>query len=311
MLKVRAIVNPSAAGGRTGRRWPRMRRILESAVPGIDTQITAARGEATELTRTALRSGIDVIVAVGGDGTVNECVNGFFDGGEPIKPEAALAVVASGTGQDFRRALGSPGTAQAVAAAIAQGRPRRLDLGLAGITLADGSVIERYFCNAASFGFSGAVNEVLERQPWLRRLGGRVAFFMATLAALTQAGGRRVAWGVDGQQPQAETINTVALANGARAGGGMRIAPHALPDDGRFDVVRIAAMGRAQLLLQLPRVYRGSHLDHPAVRSQQAQRVEARPADDREPVLVECDGELVGRLPARFELLPGALRVYA
>jgi len=311
MLRARAIVNPSAAGGRTLRRWPRIRSVLEAAVPGIDTELTAGRGEATELTRAALRSGIDVIVAVGGDGTVNECVNGFFDAGEPINLDAALAVVASGTGQDFRHALGSPGTAQATAAAIAQQRPRRLDLGLASFSLADGSVGQRYFCNAASFGFSGAVNQVLERRPWLRHLGGRGAFFMATLAALTQTGGRRVAWGVDGQQPQAETINTVALANGARAGGGMRSAPRALPDDGQLDVVRVAALGRAQLALQLPRIYRGNHLNHPAVWSRRAQRLEARPADDQGPVLVECDGELVGRLPARFELLPGALSVYA
>jgi len=300
------IVNPKSQGGKLGKRWPEVSETLVRAFP-FDEVMTQGVGDATRLAREALQGGAERIVAIGGDGTVNEVVNGFFVDGKPIAPEATFALIPFGTGGDFRRSLRLPQEISEAAAIIAAGHRRKVDVGKLGFVATDGSSATRMFANIASFGVSGVVDRMVNESK--KRLGGKFAFMFASVRATWSYKNQRVQLVFDGKERAEVSINTVAVANGRFFGGGMKVAPDAELDDGTFDVVSIGDLGMGEVLKMSRTIYKGEHLAMDKVSVRRARVVEAEGIDPGAVIELDVDGENPGRLPARFEVVPGALWV--
>ena len=297
------IVNPASAAGATGRRWDRIARLLRSSLGDFEHVLTRAPGEATTLSRAALRGGYEMIVSVGGDGTLNEVVGGFFQGSMPVSAAAALGVVALGTGADFGRTLGQVDLESACARL--RGRETRpIDLGLARFSGHDGAPTTRIFINVASFGVGGLVARLVS--PRLKVLNGRLAFSIATLRALAAYREPIVTLEFDGMPARSLAITNCAFGNGRFFGAGMQVAPAALLDDGEFDVTIWTGFGVIDFIRKRRTLYDGSHLREPGAQTLRARRATATSGS---PVLLEIDGESAGKLPLRLEVLPAALRL--
>lgn len=301
------IVNPKSQGGAVGKRWPDLADEIGRILP-FDEVRTTGPGSAIELTRQALRGGADRVVALGGDGTVNEVCGGFFDeDGRPIAPEATFGLLPYGTGGDFRRTMNIPTKLMEAARIIAGGHRRRIDLGRLTYQSADGEQRTRIFVNIASFGVSGVVDRLVNESG--KKLGGKLAFAIASARATWSYRNQRVELVFDGEAASRVelSINTVAVANGRFFGGGMMMAPDAEVDDGKFDVVALGDLRLGDLLRMSRRLYRGSHLTMDKVTHRRATVVEASPLEPGAAVELDVDGENLGRLPARFEVVPAAL----
>jgi diacylglycerol kinase (ATP) len=302
------IVNPKSQGGRLGKRWPEIADTVGRVFP-FDEAMTQGPGDATRLAREALRGGAERVVAIGGDGTINEVVNGFFDDrGAPIAPDASLAVLPFGTGGDFRRTLGLPTELADAAKVIAAGHRRKIDVGRLELTTMTGARAVRMFINIASFGVSGVVDRLVNESG--KKLG-RLGFAVATARATWSYKNQRVQLVFDGKDRVDLTINTVAVANGRFFGGAMKIAPDAELDDGAFDVIAMGDFGFADLVKSGRRLYAGTHLAMAKVTARRAKLIEAEPIDPGAVVELDVDGENLGKLPARFEIVPAALWVIA
>ena len=297
------VVNPKSQGGRLGEKWAELRETI-GRVFAFDEVMTKGPGDATTLARAALRDGADRIVAIGGDGTVNEVVNGFFEDGAAIKPEATFALIPFGTGGDFRRTMHIPLELADAAKLIAEGNRRKIDVGKLEFTETSGKRALRMFANIASFGVSGVVDRLVNESG--KRLG-RLTFALATARATWSYKNQRVQLIFDGKDRVEATINTVAVANGRYFGGAMMVAPNAEVDDGQFDVIAMGDFGFADLIKSGRRLYKGTHLAMDKVTARRAATVYAEPIEPGGVVELDVDGECPGRLPARFELLPGAL----
>lgn len=310
------VVNPKSGNGRTRRDWPRIRTQLEILFPLMTVAESRARGETARLVRAALHEGHLDIIAVGGDGTINEAINGFFENGAPVSPDAVFGFVASGRGGDFRRTFGIKPGYEAGVARLKLARIRKLDVGYVSCLSPRGEPVGRYFVNVASFGLSGHVARRAS-QAWLSRLLGG-AFFRAFNALMALPGWRapRVrliapetrgsAQGYD----EIAGITAVAVANGRWFAGGMKVAPGAEPGDGLFDIVVMGGASRRRVLSEIAMVREGMHLADPSVRVIRTARLMAAPTvDTHGAVPVETDGESVGLLPATFEIVPGAINL--
>lgn len=307
-LSTVAVVNPASGGGRTGHAWPAMRRALAQAGVDLEERLTRGPLEAVELAREALRSGCERVVAVGGDGTLNEVLNGFFDArGEAIAPGAVLGLLPSGTGGDFRRTAGIPTAVGPAAALLAAESWRSIDVGrlVLDASPSDGARV-RHFINIADCGIGGEVVARVNRST-ARWAGGTATFLWHSLASLLSYRPRAARVEIDGEAVEGRFQNVV-IANGRYFGGGMRVAPGADCADGLFDVVLFGDLSRLRSLTGIRRVYAGSHLGTPGVDLRRARAVRVTPLED-EPLRFEMEGEEVGPAPATATLLPGAVRL--
>lgn len=305
------VVNPRSGGGRTRREWRAIERALESAYPNMTVVKTRRRGDAAALVRDALLEGCSEIVAVGGDGTINEAVNGFFAEGGPIAPDAVFAFVTSGTGGDFRKSFGIAPGYEAAIARLKSAKVRTVDVGRVSCLSRHGAPVTRHFINIASFGMSGVIVDSVNRARIAKLFGGKFAFAFHSLMGMLRYRDRAVRIRVDGALDEITRISTVAVANGLYFGGGMKVAPNARPDDGLFDVIVMGGTPKSRAAADMKLIYTGEHLNNPAVRALRGSRVVAVPVAETggHPVLVEVDGESAGRLPATFEILPRALNL--
>lgn len=244
-------------------------------------------GQLSELARDAEA---ERLVVVGGDGAINEVVNGRRD--------LEVAVISQGTGSDFIRSHGIPSAFDDAVAVARSGRVREVDLG--HVTFREG---ERWFANVASVGMSGAVAE--RANSMSKALGGRATFFYALAREFLRWRNTEVTVRLDDEERRGR-MHDVIVANGRWHGGGMLLAPGALQDDGQFDVVLIGDVDKLDFLTTAPKLYKGTHLDHPKVELLQSAQVEV---DALVPLPIETDGEVVGTTPARFEVAPRSLRL--
>jgi len=307
------VVNPRSAGGRTKREWKSIERALEAVYPNMTAIKTRRRGEATELVRQALLEGCSEVVAVGGDGTINEVVNGFFAETGPVSPDAVFAFVTSGTGGDFRKTFGVAPGFDAAIARLKSAKVRTVNVGRVSCLSRHGEPVVRYFINIASFGMSGLIVDSVNRARIAKLLGGQFAFAFHSLIGMLRYRDRAVRIRVDGAMDEITHISTVAVANGVYFGGGMKVAPNAKPDDGVFDVIVMGGGPKSRAAADMKLIYTGEHLNNPAVRALRGARAVAVPVAETGglPVLVEVDGESAGRLPATFEIYPGAINLRA
>jgi YegS/Rv2252/BmrU family lipid kinase len=304
-LRTVMVVNPQSANGMLGRKWHYLSSIIRRHVAFEEVRTTGP-GDATRLTREALDSGADRVVAIGGDGTINEVVNGFFDGDTPVHPDASLGVLPFGTGGDFRKTLHIPKDTARAARILALGKTKKIDVGHLEYTTRAGQTETRMFVNIASFGISGLVDRLVNESS--KALGGRLSFMISTARASITYKNQRVRITFDDNPDDAAdmTINTVAVANGRYFGGGMFIAPDAELDDGFFDVVALGDMGLTDLLIHGRRMYNGTHLHLDKVSHRRAKSITAEPVGG-EVVEMDVDGETPGILPATFRIIPKAL----
>jgi YegS/Rv2252/BmrU family lipid kinase len=299
------ILNPQSAGGATRRRFERLRSRIRN-LGEVDVWLTEQSGHATQLARRAIEEGADLIVSVGGDGTNNEVVNGFFDEeGQRISDKARMGWVGSGTGGDLRRSLGWPADPARDLVRLAEGRDRPLDLGRITFTDASGSPRHRFFLNVASCGLSGLVDDYANKSS--KTLGAWGTFFASTVRGLLEHKAQTIRLTFDDEAPQVGKYMLVAVANGQYFGAGMQIAPRAKLDDGLFDVVTVGEGGMGLWMRHGLKVYQGKHLDLDAVTFRQCRKLRAESTEPGEKVLIDVDGEQPGRLPMGLEILPGAL----
>jgi diacylglycerol kinase (ATP) len=292
------LVNPAADNGATGRRWPQIANRAAGAGLSGDVLMSKRQGQLTELARQAAEDGAMLLVAVGGDGTVYEVVNGIA-GREGVD----LAIVPRGTGRDFVRTYGIPHRLDDALRTARDGRIREIDLGHAQFRSWQGETAETYFANIASAGMSGAIAKRANETS--KALGGKASYFWATFAVFARWRTSEITVTVDGESRRSR-MHDVVVANGRYFGGGMMICPQAEPDDGFFDVLLIGNLTKRDLVLTLPKTYRGRHLPHPKAELLRGSAVEI---DAPEPLPVELDGEQPGTTPARFGLIPRALRL--
>jgi YegS/Rv2252/BmrU family lipid kinase len=296
------VVNPASANSATVREWPELAARARSLGLAVEERMTEAPGHAAELAREASMNGADVVVAVGGDGTVHEVVNGLVGPGGAPFGNAALGVVARGTGRDFIRSHAIPAKPRDALRVIAEGRIRRVDL---GEVATDADPEGTRFANAASAGVTGAI--AARTNGMTKRLGGTPTFLVAAVQGFRAWRNTAIHVQVDGR-PYDLTAACVVLMNGHSLAGGMKAARDARPDDGLLDVVLVGDVGAKDLALNLHRVYGGTLGAHPKIEQIKAAEVRVSGAD---PLPIEADGEIVGETPAVFRCLPGVLALVA
>jgi diacylglycerol kinase (ATP) len=290
------VVNPAAGGGRSRSAWPRLRDALARAGLDFDWVATGASGDGVRLAREGVRAGHQLVVAVGGDGTVNEVVNGVTDAdGLPL---ATTGAVLTGRGRDACRNFGVPTRWQDAAAALVSGRDAAFDLGLAA--WADGR--RRYFLGAAGAGFDAAVAaraaSVAAR--------GTLPYLFAVLATVHASRPMAATIGVDGAPTWQTPLTAAIVANARYFGGGMKIAPQADPADGVLDLVVLGALGRLEMLRWLPTIYSGRHLANPRITTRRASVIVV---EAPVPLPTQVDGELGGTTPVTITVARRALRL--
>lgn len=297
--KVYYIVNPHSSNGRTGRIWPSFRRILEKRAGPIRFDYTRGILHAAELASRALQDGFDTVMAVGGDGTVNEALNGFFGGERFLRPDATLGYLSSGTGGDLSRTLSYHDfSLDRQADLLLEGRVRRLDYGEVSFRGPEDGIRTRRFINASSVGFSGNVLHAMNRLS--KMFSGKIAYQLGVLRCLINLVNHTVMVTVDGREIYQGPSLLAVVANGRFFGGGMMIAPQARIDDGILDVIVVRAMTRRSVIRKIGTIYRGTHLALPEVIYAQGREVRI---SSPERVLLEMDGEQPGILDATFRIV--------
>ena len=291
------LVNPASSNGATGKRWPALaHRASQLGLQG-ETLFSERSGHLIELARGAVDDGATLVVAVGGDGTLNEVVNGVA--GKNVD----LATIPIGTGMDFARTYGIPRKLDDAVRVALDGATRTVDAGRVRYRTWAGDEAERWFANVGSVGMSGAVAQ--RANGMSKALGGKLTFFYALTRVFLAWENTEVTVRLDDGERRGR-MHDVIVANGVWHGGGMKLAPDAQPDDGLFDVVLIGDVSKADFLTTAPKIYKGRHVRHAKVDVLRSRHVEVVAP---EPLPIEVEGEQVGTTPASFELVPGALRV--
>jgi YegS/Rv2252/BmrU family lipid kinase len=318
------IVNPACGARGSAHDLPQVLGAVEKTLGDVVIRYTARRGHARELALQGTREGYSLIVAVGGDGTFSEVANGIIDARGAASAAAsvppagddgpAVGLINIGTGGDFRRSLGIESGYERCLEALALGRERTVDVGRASFLGPDGERVERHFVNVLSAGVGGLVDRYVDSLPGF--IGGRAGYYLASLRAVAASKEQpllcRVTW--EGETRE-EVIPAyiVAVCNGRWFGGGMDIAPMALPDDGRLEVVTITEHTKRALARKVNLVYTGRHLAVPTVHHFPCHRIELRLEDEtaERRFLLDVDGDPLGSLPLAVEVVPHGLRVRA
>ena len=300
MSYARLIVNPIAGAGGTGRKWPQIMRLLKSMGLHFEHDLTEEPGHAIELAKAAAKKGYEMVVSVGGDGTINEVVNGLYDAGNI--GDVMLGIISTGAGNDYIRTVGIPYRHEEACQLLMHPRKLVVDLGVVE-HVNSGRIVKRLFVNFAGLGFDAEVVKATTRR--FKALGSTPSYLMGLLITFLFYKNREVSLKLDGKVEKRK-VCTILMSNGKYGGGGMLTVPNADPTDGLLDVLIIDDLSKADLLRSLPRVYKGTHLTHPKVIVRRAREVEIQP---HQKMSLQVDGELLGEAPASFRILPAALNV--
>ncbi len=313
------IVNHVAAKAR--HTWPIVRAQLEASRIEFDFHETTAAGDATRRTRAALQSGYQTIVVLGGDGTLSEAAEGFFEleknfevTPRPINLGAALAILPAGTGDDFAHGLRGTRapleewtkTLIAHLEGQTETRTRTVDL----IYGRCDNYSRPFIClNASTLGIGGETGaRVAAQGDFMRRFSGKARFLLAATGAVAAWRERRVVVTVDGQLLADAPMNLVAIANNAYAGAGMMLSPKARIDDGKLDVVIASGLTRVNVILELPKLHTGGHVKNSKVTIKQGTYTRVETFLDGDAMRIEADGNVRGVTPADYRIMPRALK---
>ena len=305
-MKPLLVVNPKAGGGKTGRMASEIRAVVEGKLGEVDVVFTERRGNAAEIAERAAREGRELLVAVGGDGTFSEAAHGVLRGGGKTE----LGIIGQGTGGDFRKTLGLEHRLDRYVEAIASGRTRVVDAGKARFRNREGRDEERYFVNILSAGMGGLVDSYVASGS--RALGGTAAYFLASTKALLRVVRGNLRCTIDGETVRVSSY-MIAICNGRYFGSGMHVAPMALVDDGKLEVVSMDAPSKVAFAAFSRKIYDGAHLRAPGVRHFTCEKIDLdlENEDARATFLLDVDGEPLGGLPLSVEIVPRALTLRA
>ena len=299
------IVNPNAGHGFAARHWPEIQRARERLAAGHDVWFTKGPGDAEILVRKAANQWVRRLVCVGGDGTLNEVVNGVMRAFPEWRRDVVLGYVPCGTGCDFARTLRLPARPEdALAVAMSDGPSQAMDIGHLMFRRRNGAAGHAYFHNVVSFGLGGEVDERVNRSS--APLGGFFSFILATLMSVLLYRKKQIRLYVDQAPPLEVSAWNVVVANGQYHGGGMWVAPDAVPNDGLFHVTVIGDFSLPEVFLHFPKLYNGRLGNLQKVQSLRGRRIEACSS---ERVLLDMDGEQPGQLPVAIDLIPSAIRL--
>jgi YegS/Rv2252/BmrU family lipid kinase len=299
------IVNPHAGNGSTGLAWNGLSGYARKRLGDFQTHVTAGAGDATICARRAADGGVSRMLCMGGDGTLNEVINGIMTA-EGRRSDLAVGFVPNGTGCDLVRTVPIPRDVRQAVDLVAENAVRPFDLGRLRFRDHRGRMVVRYFHNIASFGLGGEVDARVNRTT--KAFGPFLSFIWATLASLLCYGKKTIRIATDSGFHETLRVWNVAVANGRFHGGGMQVAPGARVDDGRFHVIVIGDLTFAGVCRHLPKLYNGKIGTIGAVTTLTAARIDA---EAEEPVLLDVDGEQPGTLPLTAEIVPGALRLFS
>jgi YegS/Rv2252/BmrU family lipid kinase len=304
MNKVHVIVNPFSARGRTETRWAAIKEALATHFREFKYIFTEKPRQATEICRESLQDGFDLIIGVGGDGTLNEITNGFFSdySGQVINREAALGIIPSGTGSDFIRFLKVPREFAKSAALIKNSKNKKIDIGRITFTDSDNQSKQQYFINVADFGLGAEVIKNISGVKSNRR--GALTYYRGLLSTIMNYRSKTVSLVIDDKLRLQGKFLIGAVANGRIFGGGMIIAPQAEPDDGYFDLVLVEDMKKLAIIKNSRLLYTGAIAKNPKVRMIKARNIKVQ---SQEEVNIEYDGEMGEKLPAEFSIVEKAL----
>jgi len=318
-MQILVIINNSAAKAR--RVWPTIRKELDAAGVEFQAYETKSPGDATLRTRAALSTGTESIVVVGGDGTLSEAAEGFFELNDDldvlpnaINPSATLAILPAGTGNDFARGLrgrrASLPTWVDTVIAHAHGENTQQVQTVDVLYGRCNGYEKPFIClNASTMGIGGeTAGRVAAQGKFMRNFSGEFRFVFAAVGALAAWRERRVIVTVDGRTIADGPMNLVAVANALYAGGGMMLSPDARLDDGQLDVITASGLSRTNVVTELSRIHTGGHVNNPKVTITQGKiaRIETLMLQDAMPL--EADGNVRGVTPVQFQVLPGVLR---
>jgi diacylglycerol kinase (ATP) len=309
MDKVHVIVNPLSARGRTCQRWDAIKEIIHHYFTEFKYIFTERPRQATEIARDLLKDGFDLIIGVGGDGTLNEIANGYFhqDSQQAINGDASLAIIPSGTGSDFVRSQRIPRDFKRSIETIKNSGVKTIDVGKITFNF-DSAGAGRsgvYFINVADFGLGAEVSRTVAAVPSSKR--GPFSYYLGLLSTIRNYKSKKVKVVIDDIEEISDRFLIGAVANGSIFGGGMIIAPGAKPDDGYFDLVLVEDMRRFEIIKSSTRLYTGTLPQHPKVKVKRVKNIKVYPAETDEvpdkTVNIEYDGEIGKSIPAEFEII--------
>lgn len=306
--RIGVVANP-VSGRRAGRDlWPAICAALQGAGMMVDLRETGGDADASRLAGDFADAGVDLVLAVGGDGTIGAVAGGVL---QSTRPQTAFSLVPSGTGSDFARNFALPTDPALYAERLLTAPVRSVDAGVVTCEGEDGRAFTRHFVNIASFGVSGPIARAVNGGRRGRVLPGTPVFFCHTVSQLLRYRPRSVGIRLDGFDLYQGPVTAVAVSNGGWFGAGMRVAPAASLSDGLFDVVIIRGAPTLSILRVMNSIYSGAHVDHRLVSIHRARRVEVWPTrrDRSMAAQIEADGEPLGHVPALFDVLPGALNL--
>lgn len=303
------IVNPKSAAGSTESRWAQTASDLRAHFGAFQVAFTKKPGDGINLAKKAAENGRKFIIACGGDGTINEVANGILQSGEAVE----LGILPSGTGGDFRRSLNVSNEPREAAKSLRDGTTKLIDVGKVTFLNHENERVARYFLNVSSFGLSASINERVKAKNafgWLPfdAVRGKAKFAFSTLQEVFESDSTIVRVKIDDKAEKSLSTINFCVANARYFGGGMKIAPDAKLDDGFFDIINIGDIKTAKILLNAYKLYNGSHLALEEVKQTLAKRIEVSSATNQA-IFIETDGELPGKLPAVYEIVPQALKI--
>ncbi|MER9023964.1 diacylglycerol kinase family lipid kinase [Mesorhizobium sp. M0815] len=308
-MKVAVVLNPIAGGGRLKRHWPEVAASLKRHFGDFELRETQAEGDAERLALDLAAIGFELVIAAGGDGTASEVADGLLKAFRESGRTAELGLLPCGTGIDFARGLGLSNNVDLTLKRIAEAKPRKVDAGCISYVDDHGALASRHFINIASLGLSGATDRAVNADKRKGKVSAKALFYWRTVWEFLRYRFQDVAITIDDGAPVEVRMALVAVANGKFFGGGMMIAPDAELNDGEFDIVILRAAGKLKLIWDIRLLYGGRHRNHPAITILRGKKVVVEPLGDvqKNAALIDIDGESPGRIPATFEILPGAL----
>lgn len=295
------IVNPVSAGGRTALRFEKSHTAIRNVTGDFSISYTEYQGHGIELARQAFHEGVERVIAVGGDGTLNEIVNGYFENGSPINPNATISISPTGTGGDFRRNFGMRSNDMSQVDFFDFDNPVMVDCGIATFRHRDGGSHQRYFINVASIGVSEMVATRINNAKYIKKLGGPPAFLITALTSMLSYKGVEAVIKTANDTIEVNKLDLIAIANGKWFGGAMKIAPNAIINDGLFDVILIHDFSTIGMIINNAKVYSGNHTKHKNVKVMRTDYIEV---DTNPGLKVDTDGELPGSTPVEFRIKP-------
>ena len=297
------IVNPNAGNGKGKKDWERISELLSRENIKHVSKFTEKRGQAIEFTREAVEKGYRQIISIGGDGTLNEVVNGIFTQSAVPPAEMLVGMIPVGTGNDWGRMFGIPTVYEGAVNVIKEKKTMLHDIGMVSFYTG----IEqhtRYFINIAGLGFESLVVIKTNRQKDKGR-SNQALYFYNLLSSLISYKITNADIIIDGKKTMSR-IFSINVGNGRYCGGGMRQTPEALPDDGLLDITVIKGIGRIEIIKNLKILYDGTILSHPKIDGYRCRNLKV----DAETLLyIEADGESLGHTPAEFSIIPSGINV--